>query len=269
MAAALLLYLFHACGLASNGYLAFRLLKSWNTSASKNVNKVISVQLLLNICNIISHAALEVSKTRFWIVMSTNFSFQTVYFLAAIEVSLIFGRPAQQRLNSFLNIAILTLASTGLSAVFGRKYEICGTSNCFDNNSKLGPLSAEDDSAILKSYVVHFLLPTSVILFGSFYIGFRKYERMKAMNPASSCVSRLVRLCASSAVALFLLYGTLISEVMLHSTEVEQTTRPRHMCRVTCLYEELYLLLSMFPVGYVAYFLRQNEGKQQQEQLTD
>ena len=261
------LFVFHFCGLAINGYLLFRLYQAWNSSAWKSLNKVICYQLFLNVCNILSHVALEVSTDRLWVTLSTSFSFQAIYFLAAVEVSSSLGRTVQQQLNSFQNMAILTFVSTALSGIFGGRYVICGTYNCFDfsaNNNELF-LSAEEDKAVLNSSFAHFLAPTSAILLGSFFYGFRKYERMRDLNHTPSWTSRLARLCASSAVSLFLLYGVVIGEMMLYSTEIQETTRPRHMCRVTCLYEELYLLLSMFPVGYFAYFVRQIEEKYQQE----
>lgn len=259
-----LIFLFYGCGLVINGYLFYRLYKSWNISVSKGLNKVVSFQLFLNICNIVSHAALEVSKRPVWIVLSSSFSFQTIYLLVAIEIAAVLGRPLQQQINSALFIVVLTFASTGLATVFGRRYELCGTNNCFVISQLR--FSAEDDSAILKSYLAHFLLPTAVILFASFYHGFRRYERISQTTPTHSCTSRLVRTFSTGAVSLFLLYGTVVAEIMLYSVEAKESMRPRHMCRVSCLYEELYLLLSMFPVGYLSYFFKQNEGKQQTTQ---
>ena len=253
------MFMFYACGLAINGYLYYRLYKSWNTTVSKGLNKIVFFHIFLNICNIVSHAGLEFSTHNTWIVLSTSFSFQTVYFLAAIEFASFVGRPVQQRLNSLLAIVTLSFVSTGLSTLFGRKYDICGAINCFENGSRL-TVKDEDDAALLKSYLVHFLIPTAIIIFGSFFSGYRKWERVKATNPTTSCGVHLARVCLSCAVSIFIVYGTIIVEVLLYSTASEDK-RSRHMCRVSCLYEELYLLLSMFPVGYLVYFVKQNEGR--------
>ena len=261
------MFLFYACGLAISGYLYYRLYKSWNNSVSKGLNKIIFFHIFLNTCNVISHAGLEFSKHHVWIVLSTSFSFQTVYFLAAIEFSTFLGRPVQQYLNSLLGILTLSFFSTGLSALFSRKYEICGTNNCFDNSSRL-VVKEEDDAAILKIYFAQFLFPTSMILFGSFFTGYRKWERVKATNPTSSCGVRLGRVCLTCAVAIFLAYGTAVVELLLYSTESDDK-RVSHMCRISCLYEELYLLLSIFPVGYLVHFVKQTEGRHQQEEKND
>ena len=261
------MFLFYACGLAISGYLCYRLFKSWNNTVSKGLNKIIFFHIFLNTCNIISHAVLEVSKHHVWIVLSTSFSFQTVYFQAAIEFSSFLGRPLQQHLNTMLGILTLSFVSTGLSVLFGRKYEICGTNNCFDNSSRL-VVKEEDDAGILITYLAQFLIPTSVILFGSVFTGYRKWERVKATNPRSSCGVRLARVCLTCAVAIFLAYGTVVVELLLYSTESDDK-RVRHMCRISCLYEELYLLLSMFPVGYLVHFVKQAEGRHQQEEKND
>lgn len=259
MAAVMLL--FYASGLAITGYLYYCLLKS----QARSVNRmIIAFHLLLNICNILSHAALEISKHDTVIKLSTHFSFQTVYCLVAIEFSSFLGRPAQQSLNSFMSIALLTFISTAVSMGFGTaRYQVCGigTDNCFDVRSNT-TFDASQDSAVLRSYFSNFLVPTSIILFTGLFTAFSKCMQMKNSNRTSSWAGRIARVCASCAVSLFLLYGMLITEVFLYSIEGRQTTAPsEHLCRVMCLYNELYFLLSMFPVGYVVYFVKaENEA---------
>lgn len=255
-----IMLLFHACGMLLCGYLYRRLYKSWNSSTARNVNKTIAFHLLLNISNLVSHAAMEVSQQKYWLVLSTNFSFQTIYFLTAIELAASLGRQAQEQINSFVFITVLAFFTTGLSAVFGGRYDICGANNCFNQpnmNSK-----EEDDTAILKIYLVQSLFPTSVILISSIFIGYRKWERVhdKASNPEQNWASRLTNVCSSCAVALFLVYGSLVAEIILFSVENEDSTWSGHICQMSCLYNELYLLLSIFPVGYLVQIVKRNSA---------
>ena len=254
------MFLFSVCGLAINGYLFYR----W-CSMSKNLNKIVLFQLILNICNIIAHAAVEEFKHPAWIFLATSFSFQTIYFFVTIEVASALRRPLQRSLNSSLNTALLSFVFTGLSTVFGRTAnDVCGANNCFYYSSKQG-LSPEEENAVIRSCIVHFFVPTSIILFTRCYIGLGKWERIKSMDPTSSCLSRVFCLLTDSPVALFLLYGTVVFEVMLFSTEVDQTIQPRaRICEVNCLNEELYLLLSMFPIGILVDTVKDNEGRQQE-----
>ena len=109
--------------------------------------------------------------------------------------------------------------------------------------------------------LLHYSVPSSVLLFGSFYKGFHFWERRKAMDANITFSRRLGRLLTNTSSALFILYGTLVVEITLYFTEVNQATpSSMHMCRVNCLYEELFLLLSMFPVSLFANSLKQNEG---------
>ena len=232
---------------------------------SKNLNKIILFQLILNIGNIIAHAAMEGSKHPVWIFLATSFSFQTVYFFVTIEVVSALRRPLQRSLNSSLSIALLCFVFTGLTTIFGRTAnDVCATNNCFYYKSSQG-LSPEDESAVIRSYTVHYFVPTSIILFTRCYLALGKWERMQSMDPTSSCLSRVFRQLTGRPVALFLLYGTVVVEVMLYSTEVNQTVQSSmHMCQLSCLNEELYLLLSMFPVGILVNTVKENEGKQQE-----
>lgn len=253
-----LIFLFPACGVVVNAFLFFRMFKSWNISASRGLKNVISFLLFLNICNIITHVAMVVSKRRVWMALATTFSFLTIYFFAAVELASALGSFLERKLNSFLNIATLFFISAGLSKVFGRTYELCGAINCFSYNSEQSP---EVGGILLTSCLVHFLVPSSVLLFGSFYKGFHSWERRKAVDANISFSRRLARLLTNTSSALFILYGTLVVEVTLYFTEVKQALpSSMHMCRVNCLYEELFLLLSMFPVSLFAKSLKQNEG---------
>lgn len=256
---ALVLLLLHAFGLVANVCLYYRVYKSWNSSLSRNVNKIVSFHLLLNICNIISHAGMEVSQRKLWISLSTNFSFQSIYFLAAIEFAVMLGRSVQQQLNSFFFIIALTVFSSGMAALYGeRRYEICGMENCF-NLTNLS-VKGGDDTAILPLYFFHFLFPTSATLFASMFIGYRKWERIKAVDPTRSLGKRIVSVCASCAVALFLVYGSAFAEFVLLTSRSEGESRSGHLCRITCLYSELYFLLSVFPVGYLVRIGKKNDG---------
>ncbi|XP_068729571.1 uncharacterized protein [Montipora capricornis] len=254
-----IMLLLHACGILLNGYLYRRLYKSWNSSTARNVNKKIAFHLLLNISNLVCHAAMEVSQQKFWLVLSTNFSFQTIYFLTAIELVAALGRQAQEQINSFVFITVLAFFTTGLSAVFGGRYDICGTNNCFNQPNM--NLKEEDDTAILKIYYVQSLFPTSVILISSIFVGYRKLECVnKASNPEQNWASRLTNVCSSCAVALFLVYGSLVAEIILFSVESEDSTWSGHICQMSCLYNELYLLLSIFPVGYLVQIVKRNSA---------
>lgn len=62
--AVLLLHLFYVGGLANNVYLFFRLYKS-RSPPDYSYNSIALVQLLLNACNIITHAMLELLSSIF------------------------------------------------------------------------------------------------------------------------------------------------------------------------------------------------------------
>lgn len=256
---ALIVLFLHAFGLVGNVCLYYKVYKSWNSALSRNVNKIVSFHLLLNVCNIISHAGMEVSQRKLWIILSTNFSFQSIYFLAAIEFAVMLGRSVQQQLNSFLFIIALTVFSSGVAAFYGeRRYETCGMENCF--NLKNVSVKEGDDSAILPLYFFQFLFPTSATLFASMFIGYRKWARIKAVDPSRSLAKRIVSVCASCAVALFLVYGSAFAEFVLMASESEENSRSGHLCRITCLYSELYFLLSVFPIGYLIRIGKKNDG---------
>lgn len=260
--AVLLLYLFYVVGLATNGYLFFRLYKS--CSASNRFNTIAAVQLVLNTCNIITHAMMELSKQQIWLKLSAGSSFLTIYFLAALMVSIAGGRPWRQRLNSKLNIVILILISSGLFAKFGRKFELCRAGdNCFSLNLA----KTEDSTAISYTAIAHFYLPTVIIFCASWYHGHRKHFSQTAeKSPTSNFFSSLARLGSSSAVWLFVVYGTLVIDGILYFNEDHKITLPNHLCRMTCLDEDVFLLLSIFPV-YMGHFIKKREQKPQQQQL--
>ena len=233
---------------------------------SKNLNKIILFQLILNIGNIIAHAAVEDSKHPVWIFLATSFSFQTVYFLVTIEVVSALRKPLQRSLNSSLSIAFLCFVFTGLATVsIGlTANDVCATNNCFYYNSTQG-LSPEEESAAIRSYIVHYFVPTSIILFTRCLLVLSKWERIRSMDPTSSCLSHIFRMFTGNPVALFLLYGAVVVEVILYFTGVDQTIQSSmHMCQVNCLNGELYLLLSMFPVGILVNTVKDNEGRQQE-----
>ena len=257
--AVLLLHLFYVVGLATNGYLFCRLYKS--CSASNHFNNIATVQLLLNTCNIITHAMIELSKQHIWLTLSAGSSFLSIYFLAALMVSIAGGRPLRQRLNSKLNIVILILISSGLFAKFGRKFELCAGGNCFSLNLA----NTEDSAAISYTAIAHFYLPTVIIFCASWYHGHRKHFSQTAeKRPTSNFFSSLARLVSSSAVWLFTVYGILVIDGILYFSEDHEITLPNHLCRITCLDEDVFLLLSIFPV-YMGHFIKKRDKKTQQQ----
>lgn len=256
--AVLLLQLFYVVGLATNSYLFFRLCKSW--TASNSFNTIATVQLLLNTCNIITHAMIELSKNHIWRTLSAGSSFLSIYFLAALTVSIAGGRPLRQRLNSKLNIVILILISSGLFAKFGRRFELCASDTCFSLNLA----NTEDSTAISYTAIAHFYLPTVIIFCASWYHGHHKhFSQTVEKRPTSNIFVSLARLGSSSAVWLFMVYGILVVDGILYFNENYKITLPNHLCRITCLDEDVFLLLSIFPV-YMGHFIKKREEKSQQ-----
>ena len=255
----LLLHLFYVVGLATNAYLFFRLYKS--SSSSNRFNTIATVQLLLNTCNITTHAMIELSKQHIWRTLSAGSSFLSIYFLAALMVSIAAGRALQQQLNSKLNIVILILISSGLFSKFGRKLELCASDNCFSLNLA----NTEDSTAISYTAIAHFYLPTVIIFCASWYHGHRKHFSQTADKRSTLNVFvSLVRLGSSSAVWLFMVYGILVVDGILYFNENYEITLPNHLCRITCLDEDVFLLLSIFPV-YMRDFIKKREEKPQQQ----
>lgn len=255
--AVLLLHLFYVVGLATNGYLFFRLYKSY--SASNRFNTIATVQLLLNTCNIITHGMIELSKQHVWLTLSVGFSFLSIYFLAALMVSIASGRPLRQRLNSKLNIVILILISSSLFAMFGRKFELCASDNCFSLNLA----NTEDSTAISYTAIAHCYLPTVIIFCASWYHGHRKhFSQTTEKRSTSNFFSSLARLGSSSVVWLFMVYAILVIDGILYFNEDYEITLPNHLCRITCLDEDVFLLLSIFPV-YMGHFIKKREKKPQ------
>ena len=253
--------LFFVFGLATNGYLIFRLCKFCSSPASNRFKTIAVVQLLLNTCNIIAHGMLEVSKQNIWRTLSAGSSFLSIYFLAALMVSIAGGRFFLQRLNSKLNIVILILISSGLFVNFGRKFELCANDNCFSLNLA----NTEDSAAISHIAIARFYLPTMIIFCASWYHGHRKYFAETAeKHPTPNFFGYLARLGSGSAVWLFMVYGILVVDGILYFNENYEITLPNHLCRISCLDEDVYLLLSIFPV-YMGHFIKKRERKPQQQ----
>lgn len=255
-------FLLYACGLLNSVVLFFWVYNSW--SSPGRLDKIILMQLFLNTWNIITHAAVEITRQHFWTVLATIFSFLSVYLLAALVFSTALGRPMQKRLNSKRNIVIFALVSFILLVLYGRRYELCGSDNCFSPQLA----NTEDVLAILKSELVAFYSPTGVILFGSWYLGFRTYmfSRITVVERGRNCPKRFALLCSNIAVSLFILYGIIVIDGILYFNDEDEISLANHLCRMGCLHEELYLLLSIFPV-YMAYFIKQNEGKPLREDI--
>lgn len=257
--AVVILHLFYVGGLATNGYLFFRLCKS--CSSSNRFNSIAVVQLLLNTCNIITHAMLEVSKQPVWRTLSAGSSFLSIYFLAALMVSIAAGSRLR-RLDSKLNIVILILISCGLFAKFGRKLELCASDNCFSLNLAY----TEDSAAISSTAIAHFYIPTVIIFCASWYKSHRKFFSQTAESRPKPNYSFLARLGSSTAVWLFMVYGILIVDGFVYFSENYEITLPNHLCQISCLDEDVYLLLSIFPV-YMGHFIKKRKQQPQQQQL--
>jgi len=256
--AVVLLHLFYVGGLATNGYLFFRLCKS--CSASNRFNPIAAVQLLLNTCNIITHAMLEVSKQPVLRTLSAASSFLSIYFLAALMVSIAVGSQLRRRLNSKLNIVILILISSGLFAKFGRKLDLCASDNCFSLNLAY----TEDSAAISSTAIAHFYIPTVIIFCAAWYDSHRKFFSQTTESRPTRNHSFLARLGSSTAVWLFIVYGILVVDGIFYFNENYEITLPNHLCRISCLDEDVYLLLSIFPV-YMGHFMKKREEKPQQQ----
>lgn len=254
--------LLYVCGLLNNGFLFFWVYNS--SSSAGRLHKIVLVQLCLNIWNIITHMAVEYTKQHFWFVLSTTFSFFSVYLLAALMLATALGKPMQQRLNSKRNIIILTLILATLLIRYCRRYELCQSGNCFS----LQLAKTDNKSAIFKSYFTAFYVPTAIIFFGSWYLGFRSciFNRKATVERARNCSKRCSVLCSNIAVSLFILYGLLVIGAVLYLNDDGEITLPHHLCRMSCLHEELYVLLSVFPV-YMWYYIKQNEGRLLQEEI--
>lgn len=255
-----IIFLLYACGLLNNAFLFFWVYNSWSTP--KRLNRIVLVQLFLNTWNIIAHAAVEFSKQHFWIVLATSLSFFSNYLLAAVVLSTSLGRPMQQRLKSKTNIVICALISSILLVSYGRRYKHCETGNCFSPNLA----KTEDKLAILKSDITAFYAPTAVIFFGSWYLGIRSCNRMAVKKRAWNCKKRLSLFFSKIAVSLFLLYGLFVIDGILYFNEDGEISMANHLCRMGCLHEELYVLLSMFP-AYMCIFIKQNEEKQLRDEI--
>ncbi|KAL9951785.1 hypothetical protein ACROYT_G044511 [Oculina patagonica] len=255
-------FILYICGLLNNAVLFFWVYNSW--SSPGRLNNIVLVQLFLNTWNIITHAAVELTRQHIWVVSATTFSFFSIYSLAALMLAAALGKPMQQRLNSKRNIIIFAVISSILLVHYGRRYELCRSENCFSPQ-----LAYEDFKyAILKNDFAAFYVPTAVIFFGSWYLGFRSYmfSRVAVMERRQSCSKRCSLFCSNIAVSLFILYGLFVIDGILYFNDNGEITMSNHLCRMSCLHEELYVLLSAFPV-YMGYFIKQNEGRLHQEDI--
>lgn len=256
-------FLLYICGLLNNTFLFFWVYNSW--SSPGRLNNIVLVQLFLNTWNIITHAAVELTKQHIWIVSATTFSFFSIYSLAALMLAAALGKPMQQRLNSKRNIIIFAIITSLLLVFYGRRYKLCRSENCFSPQ-----LAYVDEKYLIwKSDFTAFYVPTAVIFFGSWYLGFRSYMFSRVAfieRGRQSCLKRCSLFCSNIAVSLFILYGLFVIDGILYFNEDNETTISNHLCRMSCLHEELYLLLSIFPV-YMGYFIKQNEARLHQEEI--
>ena len=118
--------------------------------------------------------------------------------------------------------------------------------------------------AISSTAIAHFYLPTAIIFCASWYHGHLKHFSQTAeKRRTSNFFVSLPRLGSSSAVWLFMVYGILVVDGILYFNENYEITLPNHLCRITCLDEDVFLLLSIFPV-YMGHFIKKREEKSQQ-----
>lgn len=252
---------FYSFGIINNVYALFRL---WDARTWPRIyGKIASLQLSFNIANIILHEVAEVSNQHIWFFLSTAFSFLSIYFLAALVFSVALGKRFKHRLNSYLFIAILSLTFCALFHLFGRRDLLCKNENCFSASLA----NTEDLNNIIKSSVAFFFVPTGVIISGSIYFGFQKYNSSTASKPEQSLLQVCSRVLCACPVAIFILYGLFVMEALLrsHHDEGKEMSPNHYLCRLICLDDQLFLLLSMFPV-YVGYFFkRKSEEKLPQQ----
>ncbi|XP_066014864.1 uncharacterized protein [Pocillopora verrucosa] len=259
-----IIFLLYACGLVNNAILFFWVYFSWSTPY--RLNRILLVQLSLNTWNIMAHAAVEFSRQHFWIVLANSLSFFSNYLLATLVLSTSLGRTMEQRLKSKTNVAIFVLVSSILLVYYGRKFELCQTGNCFSPHLA----KTDDELAILKSEMTMFYAPSTVIFFGSWYRVFRSCKRAakkdRAKNTMKEYIKRYSFLLSDTAVSLFLLYGLIVIDGILYLNEDSDISMTNHLCRMSCLHAELFVLLSMFPV-YMYSFMSPNDVKQPREEI--
>ena len=65
---------------------------------------------------------------------------------------------------------------------------------------------------------------------------------------------------SSGAVFLFIVYGVLVADGILYFNENNDLTMADKRCQISCLEENVYLLLSIFPV-YMGHFIKEKKRK--------
>ena len=93
----------------------------------------------------------------------------------------------QIRLATPNEISFCRLISSILLILYGRRYELCGSDNCFSPQLA----NTEDVLAILKIELTAFYSPTGVILFGSWFSHTYMFNRKIAQKDVLS----LVQIC--------------------------------------------------------------------------
>ncbi|XP_022802327.1 uncharacterized protein LOC111339866 [Stylophora pistillata] len=261
----LIIFLLYACGLLNNAILFFWVY--FSRSTPHRLNRILLVQLSLNTWNIIAHAAVEFSRQHVWIVLANSLSFFSNYLLATLVLSTSLGRSMEQRLKSKMNVAIFVLVSSILLVYYGRKFELCQTGNCFSPHLA----KTDDELAILKSEMAMFYAPSTVLFFGSWYLGFRSCKRTAkkdhTRNTMKDYIKRFSLLFSNIGVSLFLLYGLIVMDGILYFNEDSDISMTNHLCRMSCLHEELYVLLAMFPVYMYSFMFPNDEKKTRDERF--
>lgn len=266
MAAVVALIAFYAVGFANNVYAWLRL---HGAEKSSSQPQLLSLQFVLNIWNIINHAGAELSNQQIWFFLSTVSSFLSIYCLAALMLFIGMGNYYSQSFNSKRFITVFLAVCTALFHFFGRRDVFCKNGNCF-GLSLANAESSEGAETILAGTVVVFtFIPICVCITVSTYIGLLKYNRLKASKPELKFLQVCLRVNHACPVLNFFIYGFLVIEVLQRYYGIKGIdASPLDLsCRLICLDDHLYLLLSMFPV-YMVHFLKKNKRslpKQYQE----
>lgn len=259
MAAVVALIAFYVVGFATNVYAWLRL-RGAEKSSRLEQRQLVSLQFTLNIWNIITHAGAELSNQQVWFFLSSISSFLSIYCLAALVLSIAMGNYYSQTLNSKRFITVFLVVCTALFHFFGRRDAFCKNENCFGLSLANAESAEEAETTLVGTVVVFTFIPICVCITASIYIGLVKYNRLKASKPELKFLQVCLRVNQACPVLNFLLYGFLVIEVLQRYYGIKAVdVSPLHLsCRLICLDDHLYLLLSMFPV-YMAHFMRKNK----------
>ena len=251
------LLVFHACGIAYNTYLVFLLR---GCSSPSSVNHLIGAQIGFNIFNIISHAVVEVSNGHHVVSAgSTALSVYSLTILVALRCNTTLGyRRRLSTVTITCIVVFIIIVSLGLTTVFERRYELCDFGNCFSTN-----LAKTDDKvAVLKFIFGQFLIPSIIQLAFSMVMLVRIYQYNKSRMDVvgSKDKSRRFRFLWSSSAALsfYLVLGEIFVQFFRRYNS-HSKNETDNACALSCLYDELFCVMSMFPVFIRCLIIEENK----------